>query len=353
MSRFLNRFLYLGVLAVAVAGILVGCGGKDGATGPAGPPGTAECMQCHTDDYQMTNYLLAVKTEYEDSQHARGDTWEERGNTTTRPCSRCHTTEGYQGFVETGQVVDVQTSSPIGCFACHAPHTNKNFDLRKVGATVLDVGGGSYDKEGSNTCAMCHQSRVPNPAIADTATAITSSRWGPHHATQANILLGNGAYVFGGAAYSAGHQHNTGIGDGCVKCHMAGVPQDNLAGGHTFKVAYGEEPDLTINAQKACVTCHESWASDDDATAAVESAQAAFEARLAELKGLLVERGWINDATNLVNASTSNPLRGLAPSDRGAIFNYLLMDGDPAHGVHNPTYTSSVMNATIAYMQGK
>ena len=245
MKFRMDRRLKFGVLVIMLMGfgVLAGCSGKDGKngtngtngnTGPTGPSGTAQCMQCHTDDFSIQNYLLPVETEFAVSKHAVGDTDTERN----APCSGCHTTEGYQQRILDGTFPNLVTSSHIGCFACHAPHknmgTDQPFSQRKTGATTFVYGGATYDKQSSNTCAMCHQARVPKPNPASVDSAITSSRWGPHHGSQADYLTGTGAYVLTGATYSANHPHNTQIADGCVHCHMGPNTSGDNVGGHTF-----------------------------------------------------------------------------------------------------------------------
>ena len=336
MKRLLNWTLPLAFMATIA--VLVGCEGDEG---PAGPPGTASCMNCHTDDYNMANYILAVQTEYSASQHRNAASFVRRGSESSPTCGHCHTTEGYQHFVATGEEIDVETSSPIGCFACHAPHTNEDFSLRKQGPTDMWVGG-QYDKQESNTCAMCHQARSPVPAITDVATAITSSRWGPHHGPQSNILAGIGAYEFDGP-YSKNHGHNN-IANGCVNCHMAEVAQDALAGGHTFAINYEASGGIRVNG-KGCVACHGDQ-TDASLTGFVDDAQEEFEEGLHALRDALIALGWVQANGELVNP-------GNIPATeeaRGAVWNFLLLDHDLSVSVHNPAFANAVLEATMDWV---
>jgi hypothetical protein len=295
----------------------------------------------------MTNFLLPIQAEFEESQHNMGDTYVRRD----APCSRCHTNEGFQHWIDTDEEIDIVTSSKIQCFTCHAPHTNGDFSVRAVGPVEFEVEDvftsmGLYDKGYSNACASCHQGRPANPPIADNAN-VTSTRWGPHHATQANLLTGNSAWVFPGAVYGTGPSHNI-IENGCVHCHMAESGDDT--GGHTFRVADGNvfEDGGTVNV-KGCIDCHDAWADDDDATDAVLTAQTAFKAEMDAVQTELFNRGWINSADPTQIPQITRGVYANA-NDLGAIWNFLYLAEDKSLSVHNTVYANDVLNATKAYL---
>ena len=140
MRSKLHQILSIALLVSTIA--VVGCKGDDGAVGP---PGTANCTEsCHTDSYDMQNYIRSAQAEYAASQHAIAESVVRRDD----GCARCHTTEGFQHFVTTGEEVAVDESSPIGCFACHAPHSNENFAVR-VTDPVTWIVGGTWDNGSS------------------------------------------------------------------------------------------------------------------------------------------------------------------------------------------------------------
>ncbi len=320
---------------------LAACEGDPGAQGPAGPAGTdadVQCtQQCHTDDASnLQDWILAKKAEYEESHHAHAESFVRRDD----PCSGCHTTEGYQYRVANGSTIAVDNSSRIGCFACHAPHSNENFNLRKQGPTDWLIGTGTYDKGNSNTCAMCHQGRDADPAIAS-ADTITNKRWGPHHGPQSNMLAGHGAYEFTGP-YSTTHAHNGGgVPNGCVDCHMADQPGSGLAGGHSFGMEYEYHGSLSIN--DAGCGCH----SGVDVDAKVAAAQAAYETAVRQLGEDMVTLGWIDPGdTTYVEV----PFGSADPDARGAVWNYRMLLEESSDGVHNPTYINGVINATQTYV---
>jgi len=296
-------------------------------------------MQCHTDNYAALDFLLPYKVDFSHSQHYLGDTYER----STDPCSRCHTNEGFQKYVATGEVGVIANSSPITCWTCHAPHTNMNFNQRKGGVTTLDVTGATFDRGPANTCATCHQSREYEPAIADTAR-ITSKRWGPHHGPQSDILIGSGiAYGFGQTIPSS-HPHKNAP-EGCVDCHMAATASEAMVGGHTFRVV---DEDDNVNATGCAVSgCHDG-ADDDEMTARLEQREEEFEAELQEIRTLLLDRGWIDaDDYVIVPGGPSDT------DDRGALFNFRLLVDDNSHGVHNPAYIDAILSRTKAHLTGK
>jgi len=322
--------------------------GADGAQGIQGPPGTEQCMQCHDDEFDLQFALMEIGTQFEVSKHNEGDTYLRRG----AGCARCHTNEGFQHHLAHGDSPARASASRIGCFTCHAPHSNQNFDVRMTDPTPIDIGG-TYDLGQSNTCAVCHQARRPVPGIAEADSAITSSRWGPHHSTQGNLLTGQGAYVFAGATYAV-TSHAT-IPDGCVTCHMGPSYASSYAeaGGHTFSVTYPTTSDpagpVAINRRgcQSVTGCHVGWDTDTDATDYTHGFQEEVHQLLDQIRGELVARGWLNANTGLLIPAN---IGDLTADDRGAIWNFLFIEEDFSAGVHNPAYTIDVLEATLAYL---
>lgn len=338
MKRWLRALTPL-----AIGGLLFGLTSCEGDEGPAGPPGTATCMNCHTDDFTMANYLRPIQDQYAISGHNISDTYVRRGTDASPTCSRCHTTEGFQHYVATGEALPLEESSHISCFACHAPHTNGDFSLRVADPVELNHGD-TYNKGLSNTCAICHQSRLTDPAI-DSPTPITSTRWGPHYAPQANVLSGQGAWEFDGVGYETDAAHNIGNTNGCVTCHMAELPDNVISGGHSFAINYESSGAVRVNS-KGC-TCH-GWATDAVATTETDEYQAEFEEALTELGDLLVARGWLKtDREYATNGATAPD----TPDERGAVFNFLILHHDKSMGVHNKKFAEDVVAKTKAWVE--
>lgn len=315
-----------------------GADGPEGPEGPEGPPGTVACMECHTDNWNMDNFLVPFQSEFATSLHAMGETFVRKG----ADCSRCHTGEGFQIYAETGVGQELTAGSHIGCFSCHAPHTNADFSLRVTGAQTFDAGG-TFDKGNANICSVCHQIRPADPPI-ESEDPITSSRWGTHHGPQANLLSGQGAWEFDGA-YAANAMHNTSISNGCIGCHMADAPESGNAGGHTFWVQYEYHSALEVNS-KGC-SCH-GWDDDEEAALAVEAQAMAFGEDMATLKALLVDAEWLTESDSVIPATAPTEA-----DDRGALFNYQMLREDRSNGTHNPVYAQAVLDASIAHMEAK
>lgn len=317
--------------------VLIGC---EGDQGPAGPPGTASCLNCHTDqfDAELATFLKPIQQEFSFSQHFLGDTYERN----TNPCSRCHTNEGFQHYVNTGEVEAVPTATRIHCWTCHAPHTNETFEVRVTAPVTFDVGG-VYDKGPSNTCVTCHQAREASPAIADNVTlASNQRRWGPHHSTQGNILAGLGAYEFNGP-YSTNAAHN-GIANGCVGCHMA-EPMSPELGGHSFWVANEDGKDVNING----CDCHTTWTVPDTAYARVEETKEEFLDKLQSLGEDMKTLGWMdpNAGNGYVNPGT------YSADQLGAMWNWQMLKEDLSGSVHNVVFANAVLEATQAFVTGE
>ena len=331
----LHRFgVVFGVLGIAIL-LMAGCSGEKGAKGD---PGTAECIQCHSDN----TTIVAIDGQWRNSVHFTGGNFERN----TPPCSGCHTSEGFVAKLNTGDPGTPLNPSPVGCFACHEPHTNHNFNLRTTAPVALEMFNATYDKGLSNLCANCHHARALSPAIADTVR-ITSSRWGPHHGPQADILNGTGAFQFAGAATYRNSPHRNLVTDGCPQCHMA-TPFGTQSGGHTMNMAYtfhGSAVDNVAGCNNDA--CH-SGLTDFD----YNGTQDSVETYLMALRSVLGTAGYLDTTTNLVRASSSNPLI-LNRDQAGALYNFLLVEPDRSLGVHNTKYVLDALKASIAALAAK
>jgi len=81
----------------------------------------------------------------------------------------------------------------------------------------------------------------------------------------------------------------------------------------------------------------------------VETAADDFKNDLDALADDLHTLGWIADDLEHVNPSG-------VPANvdaRGAVVNYLVLLEDRSSGIHNPTYASAVLAATVAYVQSQ
>ena len=315
-----------------------GADGADGAVGPAGPEGPAgpagadgadgadgqdggvSCLDCHT-QIRMDE----INADYEMSVHATGST---APRATSAACARCHANEGFLNFVAAPNQAQMGISVPsrITCVTCHGNHSSLedgiSAPMRTSAAIVSVVDGSSMDfGNESNLCGTCHQARVDytaytsidtlnGVAVGADSVAVNSSHAGPHHGPQANILFGKGGY---GSSSTATH---TTV--GCVGCHLGAEAS------HKF------EPEVS-----ACTGCH-AGATDFD----INSKQTSFDTRMEAIAQALVTAGALGgDAT-----AGYHPVVGIFPEPVfKAFWNYMECYEDHSHGVHNPSYISTML----------
>jgi hypothetical protein len=335
--------------------LLVGCEGETGPAGPAGDSGTAGCVTCHSDDTD----IVARTIQWENSTHATGGTYERNSSS----CSECHTSEGFVANLETGSPGSPTNPSPVGCFTCHAPHTEGDFSLRTTSPVTLDWVGGTdvFDYEEANLCAHCHHARELDPLVTAT-TVIDDLRWGPHHGPQANLLAGEGAYEFSKTAAYSNSAHTTAVDNGCVACHMAD-PFGGQAGGHQFGVTYeyhGDEEPLISGCD--VVGCHKdaAWLEEDgfnrtasgdwDGDTEIEGVQDEIAGLMDLLRAELFTRGII-DVDDYVVAGDGEggdpPPLSLTAAEAGALLNFRYILEDGSHGFHNPAYARDMLQAAL------
>jgi hypothetical protein len=358
MKQIKNLMSLLVALLLVV--FIAACEGPEGPAGPQGPQGPQgdnyvnwegfadgiQCAQCHNPDIDTTFYVWARRTQWSISKHAAGGAYTENSAT----CAPCHTTEGFiqQDLGQT--ITDHAISSPIGCFACHSPHSRANFSLRTVAPVTMLAGVTgqpdiTFDYGNGNLCASCHKPRSISPKPDPTKTAatdtitITNSRWYQHYGVQGLMLSGNNGFEFQGYTYQNSF-HTTAaaiLDQGCAICHMAEAPR-NAAGGHTMWLEWEGTEIVT-----GCTTtgCHSAPMTLD-----YDDVQTNTEVLLDSLGTLLLNRGWIT-ASGSINASTNSPLK-IAPAYlSGAMYNYFFVEHDASLGVHNTKYTQQLLESSI------
>ncbi len=320
-----RRMGWPALMVVAVGLLLAGC---EGDQGPAGPSGTAECANCHLDN-EVNAEIIAFEYQWERSVHATG------GHVYGGSCAGCHTSEGFQGL-------DASNPTPIGCFTCHDPHTNFNFNPRKRDPVTLAVGGAVFDHGKANLCANCHQMRSRTPWIDDFPTTPGSTHWGPHHGPQSNVYIGVGAYDFDEGAYGVHPFHSTAP-DGCIQCHMA-IPDEagepGFTGGHTLVMEY--EDAYNVDGCNV-VGCHGDDPLEDFSHGGV---QAEIQAAIDELGPLAVQLGILNYVDGEYEVFED---RTYTKEEIGIALNYMILVEDRSKGVHNPTYLTQVAERTLTH----
>jgi len=359
-----KKLLGLFVAAILLVSMFAACEGPEGPAGPKGDPGEQgepggnvvnwegfkediKCADCHNPDVDTLYYVWGIRTQWSQSKHANGGAYFENSST----CGPCHTTEG---FVEValGRTPTAHTiSSPIGCFACHSPHSRANFSLRITDAVTMLAGveGAAdpvFDYGKGNLCANCHKPRSisPKPDPTKTATTdvitITSSRWYQHYGVQGLMLAGENGFEFQGYTYSNSSHTGSDVikEEGCIICHMA-LEERNPAGGHTMLLET-EEGELVAGCETS--GCHSSGMELD-----YEGTRTEIEGLLDSLHTLLLDREWIT-ASGSVNASSSTPLVISPAYLAGAMYNYYFVEHDLSLGAHNTKYARQLLESSIA-----
>jgi hypothetical protein len=354
MKKFINLFLVAGLFVFAAGFILSSCT-KEGPQGPAGANGTngtngtnaaATCQECHN----FSDTIVAKIFQYNASKHATGSTILEAGSLTPS-CSPCHTSQGFGQTVASGQFnanSTITDAAPINCRTCHQIHktyTNADWSLAttaqykwRFDSTQTQHFTANHGT--ANLCGRCHQARPASPALTNPTSntdsiSITSSRWGPHHGPQSNILAAIGAYpdaTFG--AYGTSPHKDT---IGCMGCHGADAI-GNYVGGHTLLMTSATTGDnITV-----CKTCHPSLTSFD-----FNGAQTTITVLYNQLKVKLATIGML-DSVNMVIKTGK-----YAQSDLAAYWNFMLVYADRSMGVHNYQYTHDILQAGINHFGTK
>jgi len=318
------------------------------------------CFTCHDDN---DVFLVQARQEYDESQHAIGETVHRNRNNASyyQACERCHTNEGYVARV-TGSSYSGEHFSKISCFTCHEPHTSGTLALR---VDMLDMmatlsNGAIHDLGEGNTCGQCHISRQDvTEYVVDNDTL--DIRYGPHHGPQTDMLVGDNAYEY--ADYTAGYNnsyHISGLTDGCVDCHMA-TPVYG-AGGHTFNVTGEEEGSEFANVAgcniEAChsgnplTTFNRTANGDYDWDGSTEGVQDEVMGLLDSLEILLFADSlleWVHEGDDSLPEPKDDRPVALADS-AGAVFNYMFVKEDGSKGVHNTDYAVALLQSSINYL---
>jgi hypothetical protein len=336
-------FLTIGTLVLmTMSSMFISSCTKEGPAGPAGEDGidgdnaNATCITCH----DFSDVLLTKTHQYANSTHASGHNVDR----STEGCAQCHTSQGFRMKVDSGVIVAIASPAPINCRTCHKIHetySTADYALRTSTAVEMIMGGpvASYDYGTSNICAECHQGRTvsPFPVAGGEPVTLTAAnaRFGPHHATQANMLLGKGAYEIAGSVPYSNSPHTSAVTNGCVTCHMQGAPLGLTAGGHQMGLSYSSY-GASAQLLSGCTVsgCHE-----DDAVV-----KSMFLENRAEIVGLYAQLeedlktlGWINATSGLVVPGT------YTQDQLGIILNLKYIEADYSNGSHNYRYTRALL----------
>jgi len=218
-----------------------------------------------------------------------------------------------------GDAADVTHQDCRTCHQIHTTFTGADWALETtdpVGLYAFE--DATYDGGAGNLCAVCHQPRrTMGPDVVDGVVNWSSTHYGPHHGPQSAMLMGIG----GEGAEGKPSSHYSMVENTCVACHLG----ENDS--HTFL------PDVS-----ACQGCHADAESFD-----INGAQTEVEELVAQLHEALVAKGmWDEEA--------DEPVVGEYPeAEAAALWNYVyIAHEDKSMGVHNPTYTKALLEASLA-----
>ncbi len=348
--RMLRRVLALAALA-AMTLLVSACERK--ITNVEVVEGPQTCFACHSDSPTDTLHLFAAEQQWEHSFHASGRTLNENDG----QCKNCHTSEGYvaragtcTSFLAADQTSVISNPTTIGCFTCHAPHTNSDFRLRWQCSTTLQ-NGTMYDLHDGNLCASCHQSRR-NVKTYITASTKLSNRWGPHHGPQGDMLIGSNGYEYANYTYEQTNHKGATTANGlnaCVECHMK-TTSNNVVGGHSWNMSYDLNGQEILNTD-ACTPCHGAISDFSDITLGNSSVQDSVVALTETLRQRLVAAGLLNDLTATTDPDLPKSVTTNADS-AGAVWNYLIVEADRSEGVHNAKYILGLLDSSIRFLGG-
>ena len=183
----------------------------------------------------------------------------------------------------------------------------------------LEYNAGTFDGGLGNLCVNCHQQRNEHPTVADGNIEVESSRFGPHHGTEAQMLLGEGGLGVSGSP----SPHYQLVENTCVGCHMGDERN------HTY------EPEV-----ERCQACHPD-AEDFDMDGVQTEVQAMFD----ELTALFEAQGFIDP-------ENGRWLTGPYPEEAAnAMWNYKMVEEDQSMGVHNSDFTKALLQQALDALQ--
>jgi hypothetical protein len=279
------------------------------------------CTECHND----SSIITGKKASWEESLHSTGEAFV-RGESSG--CAGCHSGGAFSAMVAAGlNPSEVTEGDPNpthqDCRTCHEIHTTfTSADWALETTAPVDLyafEGVTFDGGEGNLCAVCHQPRR-GVTVTDGMIEVDSTHWGPHHGPQSAMLLGIAGY---GETGSPGF-HYTGVEGTCVTCHL-GETAD-----HTYEV--------NVNA---CVACHADAENFD-----INGTQTEVQTLLDDLEAALKAKGLL-DAEGEIVVGTYPEAEG------GALWNWIYVAlEDKSLGVHNPTYTRALLQASLDALGG-
>lgn len=361
------------------------------------------CGSCHGEPPRHGRFQ-----QWEESKHANYDIAIERA--TNASCGRCHVGQGFLAWlpqIEAGNPGNIEaeitwtaeTVHPVTCAVCHDSHDPGKTSGEPNTATVridgdtpmLPAGFKAVGVGRGALCMTCHNTR--NGERNDVAMPVVDDR-APHTAAQADLLMGQNAFFVDVGKRSP---HSL-IGDTCTNCHMQLSPppakfsRQGAGTNHSFEASsdictschgafvggtldeavHGELEELKVAIEEAIVneivaqtsagnTVTLKKMGPDESDVGITDGSAVTAVEFTESHGRLAMDITIGDTTyehvrlasdTEVKDSGGNAVGALIDSAAGQIiakagWNYFLIEGDGSEGVHNPSFTFEILNASM------
>jgi hypothetical protein len=323
---------------------------------------SGDCNQCHD---APTHHSKG--TEWYASAHAT-PTRTPTGRPDRAVCVRCHTADGFIGFIKGDTTTNVAFNA-ISCQACHEPHgatPAANPHLLRGNLTFTFPEGTVITNAGTGgICFNCHHSRNGSATNNVAQFALGKPTWaggvsfGVHDSPQGDMLEGVNAITYGKSIPSSAHA--AAITNSCVVCHMAAVvstdPAFLKAGGHTFRMSYSVVANgLTneVDRVDGCVSCHGPVTSfnlvrgDSNGDGVAEGIQDEVKHLLDTLSTLLPNSSYVFDGAVKVPSAKTNWALPLL----NAAYNWQFVNNDGSRGVHNAPFAVGLLKASITDLTG-
>ncbi len=328
----LSGVLFIFLAASCVKEGPMGLPGDDGEHGIDGEDGHVTCLACHS-----SNSIKTIQSQFAMSVHVAGmNAVDYAGGRAA--CARCHSHEGFVQYAELGAVAgNITNPTAWKCNTCHGIH--ETFEVSDYALRLDDPVQANFNRAvtmdligNNNLCANCHQSRAAEPNVATPGAEtfrITSTHYGPHYSTQANIVAGMGMAEFeGSVAYPSSNYHLNEQAS-CTGCHMGEFTGGT--GGHTW-----------IPSVASCNSCHETTDFN------YGGRQTDVATKLLQLRGKLLEFGVIEGD----DEHGYHPVPGTYPMILvRAYFNWDGITKDRSLGVHNPRYVNALLTNTLEALE--
>jgi hypothetical protein len=297
--------------------------------------------------------------------------------------------------------ITAEAAQPVTCAVCHDPHdvglTSGDPNTAKVRITgdtaMLPAGFQAVGVGRGALCITCHNTRngARNDALAIPVDVLDQA---PHYSAQGDVLMGQNAY-FVTVGDRAAHSY---LADTCATCHMERTPPPaefsyNLGGtNHAFKAstkicadchgAYdgGTLKEAThhrlLELEKALIAAIEKEIAAQTkagntvvlvgrgaggADVVISAASTVKVDALAHTGGRQAMKITVNGTTYAdVRLSGHTAVKGAGGITTGTLltsaagqliakagWNYYLLEDDASMGIHNPSFTNEVINASL------